>query len=135
MLNFFPFLFVFFWSSAFVSGQIIVQSASPFASLSFRFLIVALGFIIFAKISNEKIFVKKINIFGNNVTSENVIRNQFEVDEGDPFNEILLNKSINNIRSLNIFKSVKKEIIDDKNSKTKIINIFRRKMENHLYNY
>ena len=30
MLNFFPFLFVFFWSSAFVSGQIIVQSASPF---------------------------------------------------------------------------------------------------------
>ena len=72
---------------------------------------------------SEKYYVKKINIFGNNVTSENVIRNQFEVDEGDPFNEILLNKSINNIRSLNIFKSVKKEIIDDKNSKTKIINI------------
>ena len=72
---------------------------------------------------SEKYYVKKINIFGNNVTSENVIRNQFEVDEGDPFNEILLNKSINNIKSLNIFKSVKKEIIDDKNSKTKIINI------------
>ncbi len=72
---------------------------------------------------SEKYYVKKINIFGNNVTSENVIRNQFEVDEGDPFNEILLNKSINNIKSLNIFKSVKKEIVDDKNSKTKIINI------------
>ena len=55
MLNFFPFLFVFFWSSAFVSGQIIVQSASPFASLSFRFMIVALEFIVFAKIFNEKI--------------------------------------------------------------------------------
>ena len=54
MLNFFPFLFVFFWSSAFVSGQIIVQSASPFASLSFRFIIVACGFIIFAKIFKEK---------------------------------------------------------------------------------
>jgi len=53
MLNFFPFLFVFFWSSAFISGQIIVQSASPFASLSFRFMIVALGFVIFAKIFNE----------------------------------------------------------------------------------
>ena len=72
---------------------------------------------------SEKYYVKKINIFGNNITSENVIRNQFEVDEGDPYNEILLNKSINNIKSLNIFKSVKKEIIDDKNSKTKIINI------------
>ena len=68
MLNFFPFLFVFFWSSAFVSGQIIVQSASPFASLSFRFMIVALGFIIFAKMYNEKIFVKKSLIYQSAVT-------------------------------------------------------------------
>ena len=68
MLNFFPFLFVFFWSSAFVSGQIIVQSASPFASLSFRFMIVALGFIIFAKMFNEKIFVKKTLIYQSAVT-------------------------------------------------------------------
>ena len=68
MLNFFPFLFVFFWSSAFVSGQIIVQSASPFASLSFRFIIVALGFIIFAKIFNEKIFVKRSLIYQSAIT-------------------------------------------------------------------
>ena len=68
MLNFFPFLFVFFWSSAFVSGQIIVQSASPFASLSLRFIIVALGFIIFAKIFNEKIFVKKSLIYQSAIT-------------------------------------------------------------------
>ena len=68
MLNFFPFLFVFFWSSAFVSGQIIVQSASPFASLSFRFMIVALGFIIFAKMFNEKLFVKKSLIYQSAVT-------------------------------------------------------------------
>ena len=68
MLNFFPFLFVFFWSSAFVSGQIIVQSASPFASLSFRFIIVALGFIIFAKIFNEKIFVKRTLIYQSAIT-------------------------------------------------------------------
>ena len=68
MLNFFPFLFVFFWSSAFVSGQIIVQSASPFASLSFRFMIVSLGFIIFAKLFNEKIFVKKSLIYQSAIT-------------------------------------------------------------------
>ena len=68
MLNLFPFLFVFFWSSAFVSGQIIVQSASPFASLSFRFIIVALGFIIFSKIFNEKIFVKKSLIYQSAIT-------------------------------------------------------------------
>ena len=44
----------------------------------------------------DKYFVKKINIFGNNITQENVIRNQFEIDEGDPFNEILQKKTINN---------------------------------------
>ena len=71
----------------------------------------------------EKFYVKKINIFGNNVTSENVVRNQLEVDEGDPFNEILVNKSINNLKSLNFFKNVDKKIIEDLNSMTKIINI------------
>ena len=79
--------------------------------------------LIFKISETEKYYVKKINIFGNNITSENVIRNQFEVDEGDPFNEILVNKSINNLKSLNFFKDIKKEIIDDENSKTKTINI------------
>ncbi len=68
MLNFFPFLFVFFWSSAFVSGQIIVQSASPFASLSFRFIIVAFGFLLFAYFFKEKIFVKRSLVFQSAVT-------------------------------------------------------------------
>ena len=59
------------------------------------------------------IFINKINILGNNITEETVIRNQLIIDEGDPYNEILLSKSINNIKSLNIFNSVRKEIIDD----------------------
>ena len=71
----------------------------------------------------EKIYVSRIDIFGNNVTRENVIRNQFEIDEGDPYNEILFNRSINNIKNLNFFKSVNSKIIDDELSKTKIINI------------
>ena len=54
-----------------------------------------------------------INIYGNNITEEAVIRNQIIIDEGDAFNEILLSKSINNIKSLNIFKSVKDEVIID----------------------
>ena len=68
MTNLFPLLFVFFWSSAFVSGQIIVQSASPFASLSFRFIIVALGFLLFSYILREKIFVKSSLIFQSAIT-------------------------------------------------------------------
>ena len=80
--------------------------------------------LVFSIEETEKFYVKKINIFGNNVTSENVIRNQLEVDEGDPYNEILLNKSINNIKSLNFFKDVQKEIIDSSNDNTKVVNIF-----------
>ena len=77
----------------------------------------------FKIIETEKYYVKKINVFGNNITAEHVIRNNLEVDEGDPYNEILVNKSINNLKSSNFFKNVDKVIIDDKKSKTKTINI------------
>ena len=53
-----PLTFIILWSSAFVSGQFIVQSASPFASLTFRFFIVGICFLIFSYYLREKIFVK-----------------------------------------------------------------------------
>jgi len=71
---------------------------------------------------DKTFFIEKINIFGNNITRESVIRNQLEIDEGDPFNEILAKKSENNIKSLNFFKSVKSKIIDGKDQNSKIIN-------------
>ena len=71
----------------------------------------------------EKSIVKRINIFGNNITRENVIRNQLEIDEGDFYNDILLNKSINNIKSLNFFKKVESEIIVDASNNDKTVNI------------
>ncbi len=70
----------------------------------------------------EKFFVERINIFGNNVTEEKVIRNQLLIDEGDPFNEILKTKSINNIKSLNFFKNVESKTLES-NDNNKIINI------------
>ena len=73
---------------------------------------------------SEKFYVEKINVFGNNVTQENVIRNQFEIDEGDPFNEILYNKTINNLKNLGFFKVAKGEIEKGKESDSRIINIF-----------
>ncbi len=71
----------------------------------------------------ERFFIEKINIFGNNVTRESVIRNQIEIDEGDPFNQILYAKSLNNIKALNFFEDVDGEILDGKDFNTKIINI------------
>ena len=48
---------------------------------------------------SEKFYVKKINIIGNNITEERVIRDMLEVDEGDPFNKLLHAKSINNLKA------------------------------------
>ena len=71
----------------------------------------------------EKFFIERINIFGNYITLESVIRNQIEIDEGDPFNQILYSKSLNNIKALNFFENVEGEILDGNEFNTKIINI------------
>ena len=47
----------------------------------------------------EKILVERINILGNNVTNESVIRGELLLDEGDPFTDLKLNKSISKIKS------------------------------------
>ena len=71
----------------------------------------------------KKQYVERINIFGNSYTNEKVIRNNLIIDEGDPYNEILANKSINQIKSLRIFKSVEKNIEEGSTDNYKIINI------------
>tara|TARA_B100000886_G_scaffold337630_1_gene298758 strand:- start:1655 stop:3898 length:2244 start_codon:yes stop_codon:yes gene_type:complete len=76
----------------------------------------------FSVTEGKKFIVDRINIYGNNITQENVIRNQLLIDEGDEFNSILASKSINNIKALNIFKSVESKIIDNED-KSKIIDI------------
>ena len=77
----------------------------------------------FKVIESDKFFVNRIDIFGNNITEEKVIRNELEVDEGDPFNKLLHAKSINNLKALRIFANVKDEIIDIDNSQQKNIKI------------
>ena len=72
---------------------------------------------------SEKFYVEKINILGNNITFENVIRRELEIDEGDPYNELLSAKGLNNIKSLNLFKSVTSNIKDGSDLSTKIIDI------------
>ena len=71
----------------------------------------------------EKNYVEKINIIGNSVTRENVIRNSLFVDEGDAFNEILHNKSLNRIRARGIFEKVDSKILDGSNPNLKIVEI------------
>ncbi len=77
----------------------------------------------FNVIDSEKFYVEKINILGNFNTIEEVIRNRLIVDEGDPLNNLLYAKSIDNIKSLRIFKTVKSEIKDGSDSNLKIVDI------------
>ena len=74
-------------------------------------------------IDSEKFYVERINILGNFQTIEEVIRNKLIVDEGDPLNSLLYNKSIDSIKSLRIFKKVKGEIKDGAEENLKIIDI------------
>ena len=71
----------------------------------------------------KKLYVDRINILGNNITNETVIRNFLIVDEGDPINEILNNKSLNNIKSSGLFANVDYKLLDTDNPYKKNIEI------------
>ena len=60
---------------------------------------------------------------GNNITNEEFIRQNVVIDEGDPFNNLLHNKTINKLKSAGIFKSVKSEVKDGSSVGLKVIDI------------
>ena len=73
---------------------------------------------------SAKVYVEKINLFGNNITSEEFIRDNLLVDEGDPFNKILHTKSINILKSKGLFSKVNSEIVDTDDQGKKVVNLF-----------
>ena len=72
---------------------------------------------------SQKLYVDRINILGNDITNETAIRNLLIVDEGDPLNEILNNKSKNNIKNSGLFSNVDYVILDTNNEFKKDIEI------------
>jgi outer membrane protein insertion porin family len=71
----------------------------------------------------KKLLVEKINILGNSITDESVIRSELLIDEGDPFNNLKLEQSIARLKSRNLFGSVNEKIIDGSIKDQKIIEI------------
>ena len=55
-------------------------------------------------------FIEKINITGNTRTIDEVIRQEFLVVEGDPFNSARLGRSLQRIRNLGFFSQVDSEL-------------------------
>ncbi len=72
---------------------------------------------------SEKVLVERINIKGNNITNENVIRGELLIDEGDPYTLLNLKKSISKLKSRNIFKSVNYNVSNGSENNLKIIDI------------
>ena len=71
----------------------------------------------------EKILVERINITGNSITNESVIRSELVIDEGDPFTKLGLDKSLANIKSRNIFREVTSDQSEGSSKDLKVINI------------
>ncbi len=71
----------------------------------------------------ERTLVERINIFGNTITNESVIRGELLIDEGDPFTKLGLEKSISNLKSRKLFGKVNSEVIDGTKKNLKSINI------------
>ena len=71
----------------------------------------------------EKKLVERINITGNSITNEEVIRSELILDEGDPFVNLKLEKSIAEIKARRIFKDVNYQVVNGSENNLKIINI------------
>ena len=52
-----------------------------------------------------RIFIERINISGNTTTQDRVVRRQFQLVEGDPFNPRQIRRTADRIRKLNLFGS------------------------------
>tara|TARA_B100001123_G_scaffold387096_1_gene462089 strand:- start:2727 stop:4970 length:2244 start_codon:yes stop_codon:yes gene_type:complete len=71
----------------------------------------------------DKVIIERINIVGNSVTNDSVIRSELLVDEGDPYSVLLVNKSINEIKGRNIFGKVEHKVMEGSSNDVKILEI------------
>ena len=71
----------------------------------------------------QKVKIERINIVGNAITNDSVIRGALIVDEGDPFSKLLVNKSINEIKARNIFGKVEHKVLPGSSDDFKVLEI------------
>ncbi|MCC6889979.1 MAG: outer membrane protein assembly factor BamA [Hyphomicrobiales bacterium] len=63
--------------------------------------------LVFTIDEGQRIYIEQINIRGNTRTRDHVIRREFDVAEGDPYNRALINRAERRLRNLGFFKEVK----------------------------
>jgi outer membrane protein insertion porin family len=63
--------------------------------------------IVFVVEEGTRAYIERINIHGNTRTRDYVIRREFDIGEGDPYNRALIDRAERRLKNLNYFKSVK----------------------------
>jgi len=77
----------------------------------------------FALVRGPRIFVERIDIEGNNTTLDRVVRNQFRIVEGDPFNPRSIRESAERIRALGFFGNANVEAREGSSANQVIIDV------------
>jgi outer membrane protein insertion porin family len=72
----------------------------------------------------QKSIINKINVQGNAITEEKVIRDNLTISEGDQLNSSKVKKSIDNIKSKHLFSKVDYKIEDSDKRNFKDLNLF-----------
>jgi outer membrane protein insertion porin family len=63
--------------------------------------------VVFSVDEGTRAYIERINIRGNIRTRDYVIRREFDIAEGDPYNRALIDRAERRIKNLNFFKTVK----------------------------
>ena len=63
--------------------------------------------VVFVVDEGVRAYIERINIRGNTRTRDHVIRREFDISEGDPYNRALVDRAERRIKNLNFFKNVK----------------------------
>ncbi len=72
----------------------------------------------------QKVLIDKINIQGNTITEEKVIRDSLVLAEGDYLNSTKVKKSVDNIKSRQLFSKVDYKVVDSEKKNFKDFNLF-----------
>ena len=63
--------------------------------------------VVFVVDEGVRAYIERINIRGNTRTRDYVVRREFDISEGDPYNRALIDRAERRIKNLNFFKTVK----------------------------
>ncbi|MFC2248584.1 outer membrane protein assembly factor BamA [Labrys portucalensis] len=88
----------------------LAASGHPFAQVRPRAVRDAGGNVISVNYVVEegaKVYIERINIRGNTRTRDYVIRREFDIGEGDPYNKALIERATRRLRNLGYFKNIR----------------------------